>query len=245
MAHSHPYADSVNIPVDEIEDRSYELPRSHETIFLVPVSPWAEAAIAELDSIGRQGELAPAMPTSAAAKPSLGRLWSPNSLLEEVAVQCPIGNAIDLACGTGRDAIFLASIGHSVVGIDWLPDALERGQRLAARYGLSERVLWLNADLEEAVPPVASPFDLITCFFFLDQDVVRWAVQSLAPGGSLVMETFTHVHRQSFGKPRRERLVLEEGELADLVKPLEVVAYSEDWRQDGRHTAQVWARWAI
>ncbi|MBX7132991.1 MAG: class I SAM-dependent methyltransferase [Fimbriimonadaceae bacterium] len=175
-----------------------------------------------------------------AAQPiTQGRLWRPNALIENL--QPGEGLALDLACGTGRDAVYLASLGYDVLAIDWLPDAIDRCLGLAGRYELAGSIQGLVADLEKSIP-LRGEFDLITCFFFLDRPLLRWARDHLAQGGRLLVETFTTVHRDHFGKPSRERLVLAEEELLGLAEGMEVEEYSEDWRENCRHTAQLRAR---
>jgi hypothetical protein len=83
-------------------------------------------------------------------------------------------------------------------------------------------------------------FDLITMFFFLDRRLLTSLPDLLAPGGSIVVETFTTLHRDRFGKPASPDHLLELGELRTLVPQLRVRDYAEGWNQE-RHTARLWA----
>ena len=74
----------------------------------------------------------------------------------------------------------------------------------------------------------------------------RWSVEQILALFDLPFAELLHraqaVHREHFGKPSRERLVLAEGELLGLAEGLEIKGYSEGWRENGRHTARLVAR---
>ncbi|HVT13014.1 MAG TPA: methyltransferase domain-containing protein [Fimbriimonadaceae bacterium] len=151
------------------------------------------------------------------------------------------GMALDLACGTGRDAVFLASLGWEVTAIDHLPDALQRGQDLARRYlrsDLAERIRWVCQDLEKVA--VGGAFDLVSIFWFLDRGVLRSVPGLLHSGGSLVLETFSAIHRERYGKPRTESFVLRTGEPASLLPQLTTRLEEAGWHGD-RHSVRFWA----
>ena len=62
----------------------------------------------------------------------------------------------------------------------------------------------------------------------------------LKPGGSVLCETFTALHRQRHGKPARDVHVLQPDELPAFFDSFEIRAYSEEWRGE-HHTARLWA----
>jgi len=117
--------------------------------------------------------------------------WSgkPNaSLVEDVAGLEP-GTALDLGCGQGGDAIWLASEGWTVTATDISQTALEVAAQHAAEAGVS--VTWERHDFAESLP--AGPFDLVTSSF-LHSDVelpraqiLRAAAEVVAPGGTLLV----------------------------------------------------------
>ncbi|MBK8913291.1 MAG: class I SAM-dependent methyltransferase [Phycisphaerales bacterium] len=171
----------------------------------------------------------------------------PASAAHQASDVCPAQPpaALDLACGVGREAVYLASLGWRVLGVDVLPDALERAQRLADRCAAAiVPPAWRCADLTDAASlDGLGPFELITCFRYLSRPLLARIGERLAPGGSLLVETFTTEHRARHGRPRREGLVLEPGELRGLAAGLRVVEYDEGWRDGGAaHTARLWAR---
>ena len=141
------------------------------------------------------------------------RLWRPARFLEEalprVLAALPPGRgptALDVACGAGRDAVFLAGHGFAVEARDHAPEALERARALAGREGVELRTV--VCDLERAgLPPPERPFDLVVCFRFLHRPLFPWIEAAVAPGGWLVYETY-RAGQERFGRPRRAHFLL-------------------------------------
>lgn len=109
-------------------------------------------------------------------------------LVDEVAGMGP-GRALDLACGEGRNALWLAERGWRVVAVDFSAAGLAKGRRLAARRGLE--VEWVEADVLEWEPEPGS-FDLVVVAYLqLPAGDLRRALGSaaaaLAPGGTLLI----------------------------------------------------------
>jgi SAM-dependent methyltransferase len=231
QAAEQPISDAVNIPFSELPDRVHELPPRDQELSVVGPAPLVQAVIAWLATIGRRGLAveAPAAPKD--ERYEVGRLWP----------QLPGGAALELACGTGRDTVFMSSCGWDVTAVDVLPDALSRGRELAARYAAALRpIRWLQLDLEAEVAEFGRAFDLITVFRYLHRPLLGRLHDWLRPAGSILCETFTTVHRERYGKPSRAGHVLSPGELPKLLTGLEIRHHSEAWR--GRaHTARAWA----
>jgi len=101
------------------------------------------------------------------------------------------GTALDLGCGEGGDAIWLAERSWTVTAADISPTALGRGEALAAERGVSERITWARHDFDVSFPD--GTFDLVSAQFlhspvpFGRQAVLRRATEAVAPGGSLVV----------------------------------------------------------
>ncbi|MFD7511105.1 class I SAM-dependent methyltransferase [Streptomyces sp. NPDC059853] len=122
-----------------------------------------------------------------------GRLWSgmPSAaLVREVHGLTP-GSALELGCGEGADAVWLALTGWRVTAVDISAVALERARAHAAERGLGERVEWQRHDLAVSFPE--GTYDLV-CALFLHSTValpreriLRRAAAAVAPGGTLLV----------------------------------------------------------
>ncbi|HZD01676.1 MAG TPA: class I SAM-dependent methyltransferase [Actinomycetes bacterium] len=105
----------------------------------------------------------------------------------------PPGRALDLACGEGRNALWLAALGWRVTAVDFSAVALERGRRLAAAQSehVAARLEWVNADLREYVPPPGR-FELVLVAYLQvpaaeRRAVLRRAASALSQGGTLLV----------------------------------------------------------
>lgn len=124
------------------------------------------------------------------AKP---QVWSGrvNTQLAEIAGQLPAGRALDLGCGEGADAIWLAEHGWTVVAVDISSTALERVRLHAAARGVADRIDTRRSDLEHGLPD--GPFDLVSAHFLhstvaMDRaGILRRAAATVAPGGNLLI----------------------------------------------------------
>jgi SAM-dependent methyltransferase len=151
----------------------------------------------------------------------------------------PRGVALDVACGRGRHAIWLAERGSSVVALDRSTEAIASLQQEADRRGLP--IAASVVDLEAGtVSPGIDTFDVVVVVHYLHRPLFPALIAALRPGGLLIYETFTRA-QAARGKPTNPDFLLEEGELRELVQPLEVV----DWREgtfEEREVASVVAR---
>jgi SAM-dependent methyltransferase len=121
------------------------------------------------------------------------RLWSGrvNARLAEIVAPMTPGTALDLGCGEGGDAVWLAEHGWRVIAVDISETALGRGAAAAADRGLSERIEFLQFDLADGFP--AGTFDLVSAQFLhstlpLDRTrILRDAARTIRAGGWLVI----------------------------------------------------------
>jgi SAM-dependent methyltransferase len=115
----------------------------------------------------------------------------PNTRLTETVTGLPPGDALDLGCGDGGDALWLARLGWQVTAADISAVVVERLAALARSHGLGDRVTTVRADLHESFPP--GGFDLICAHYLhtpFDLDraaALRSAAHALRPGGRLLV----------------------------------------------------------
>ncbi|MEC5179650.1 class I SAM-dependent methyltransferase [Arthrobacter sp. CG_A4] len=120
------------------------------------------------------------------------RMWSgqPNPQLIAEAAYLPPGTALDLGCGEGADAIWLAGRGWMVTALDVSAVALERATAHAQENGQGANIEWVQQDLATWVP--AQLFDLVTAQF-LHSTVMPWqqalqlAAAAVRTGGTLLV----------------------------------------------------------
>jgi len=141
-----------------------------------------------------------------------GEPYPPHPLLVDHAASLAGGVALDLACGRGQNAIWLAGHGYQVLGVDISPVALQAARQQAQNRGLAGRALFLVADLDEWSPP-RDTFDLVVVFRFLDRRLFEPIRDALRPGG-LVFYSTRHLGALARDPKARRRYLLQPGELA-------------------------------
>ena len=131
----------------------------------------------------------------------------------------PGGAVLDVACGAGRHARFLAQLGFEV-------DAVDRDARLFA--DPPPNVALLQADLEAGAWPYAGRrFDGVVVANYLHRPLLPTLVESLERGGLLIYETFA-AGNERFGKPSNPAYLLQPGELLEAVRGrLRVLGYED------------------
>lgn len=121
-------------------------------------------------------------------------LWSgePNTVLVEEVTGLEPGTALDLGCGEGADAIWLAERGWRVTAADISRVALERAARHAEAAGVADRVDWRRHDLGASFP--GGTYDLVSAQFLHSpeegmprEEILRAAAAAVAPGGTLLI----------------------------------------------------------
>ena len=124
----------------------------------------------------------------------------PSRVVTEFASALPPGRALDLACGTGRNAVWLAEHGWEVVGVDRSPEAIDIMRSRAA--AIDARVMDLEAGLK--LPFDDESFDLVLVIHFLHRPLFAEAKRVTKPGGRII----TAIHLRA-----AHRFVVAPGEL--------------------------------
>lgn len=102
------------------------------------------------------------------------------------------GTALDLACGQGAAAVWLARRGLDVLGVDVSAVAVAQARALARRLGVAARCRFEVADLDEGLPP-GPPVDVLLCHRFRDPRLYPAIAERLAPGGLLAICVLSEV----------------------------------------------------
>jgi tellurite methyltransferase len=148
------------------------------------------------------------------------------------------GRALDVAGGSGQAGAILAARGLSVTVADVSDVALEQAAERAERSRIMLETLRIDLVTE---PFPAGPWDLITCFNFLDRSLFASMIENLADGGYLALSLPTNSNLERHERPSA-RYLLDDGEMPSLLGQLAMLVYDEGWSIDGRHIAEVLAR---
>lgn len=161
--------------------------------------------------------------------------------LATIGPRKPEGRALDLACGGGRNALFLATAGYRVDAVDISRAGLERGRRAAALAGI--RVNWIQADLDLGIP-LAGPYALVVMLRYLNLPCLAAACTLLAVGGMVVAEV--HLDPRGLDRPvagpGNPAFLATPGSLREALVGLEIVRYEEGVVADGQGRTEALAR---
>jgi SAM-dependent methyltransferase len=130
-----------------------------------------------------------------------GKEDAPTALVVEATTKLRPGIAIDLACGAGRNALYLAEHGWSVTAIDGSQTAIELLQRRAAARGL--KVQAVAADLtSEGFQMPSDEFDLILIAYYLQRDLFPIVKRAVRPGGLILAIVHTPEAGENWSEKR-------------------------------------------
>ena len=156
----------------------------------------------------------------------------PSAVLKQWIDRIPRGRALDLACGAGRNALFLAANGFEVDAVDISDAALEIGRRRARAAGL--RVNWIEQDLDDpragsqaesraeaqhGPPPLADGYTLLLVVRYVNLPLIRELSGRLLPEGMLVSEQH-FVTDAEVGGPSDPMFRLQPGALREFAESL-------------------------
>lgn len=181
-----------------------------------------------------------------------GEVSPPSELLQE-AVRLrgslnPPGTALDLACGGGRNSLWLADQGYEVDAVDVSAEGLalakKRAQRSAQTGSQSEPkpIRWIHADLDQGLP-LPGEWDLILIIRYLDLALIRQAAARLRPGGLLVVELHMNPGDEPVAGPRNPNFLVEPGAIAEATSELSTLVLEEGIVQTGPNRREALARY--
>jgi SAM-dependent methyltransferase len=157
------------------------------------------------------------------------RLWpsAPNATVADLVAPLSPGRALDVGTGEGRHAVWLATQGWDVTGVDFSAVGIDKGRREAEVRGLE--IDWVVADAREWSPPEGTTYDLVlVAYLHLQGDVLSRTRDWLAPGGRLVI--LGHARRNladGVGGPQDPRLLHTEEQLRAAADDLTIERLGE------------------
>ena len=134
------------------------------------------------------------------------------------------GRALDLACGRGRNALFLAQRGLAVTALDHSAEGLAQLRDAAASRNLQIETRRVDLEADPQLP--AAAFDLILQFFYLQRSLLPRLRAAVRPGGLAVLRTFSSAGPFP-GGPENPAFVLRPGELLEVFSGWEILRHEE------------------
>jgi dihydroneopterin aldolase len=167
----------------------------------------------------------------------------PAHFLVQQLHRLPKGTVLDVAAGSGRHSLFLASLGYHVDAIDRDTQALAQLSATARTRKLAT-ITTKTLDLEQPAPYEPDlgkeAYDVILVFFYLHRSLFPHFIDALKPGGVLVYETFTIDNYFHHKHPKRWEFCLAHNELLRLASNLHVLHYDEGGHAGGRTSDPVY-----
>lgn len=150
--------------------------------------------------------------------------WEPDPWLLKVRPLLPGGRALDIACGRGRNALYLAEQGLVVTAIDVSDEALAQLAAEASRRNLPVEARQVDLEATPQLPEGA--FDVVLGFFYLHRPLLPALRQAVRPGGVAVLRTFSQAGSFA-GGPDNPDIVLRPGELPEIFRGWEILLHEE------------------
>lgn len=144
-------------------------------------------------------------------------------LVDNIGV-LPVGRVLDVAMGSGRNAVYLAKMGFTVYGVDISPENITNALVLAKKAGVT--IYPEVGDLENGYRITEDFYDVIVCINYLQRSLVPHIKNGLRKGGVVVYETFT-IDQPQFGKPTNLNFLLKYNELLNMFHDFRCLRYRE------------------
>ncbi len=143
------------------------------------------------------------------------------------------GNALDLAGGAGRHAIWLARQGWEVTLIDISETGVEQARQNAGPLASHIHVVvddltHFKAAQTDFETDLETRFEVVLVFFYLGREIFSEIVKAVRPGGLLIYKTYTRAQAERPRGPKDPAHLLEAGELLQLANGLKILHYREE-----------------
>ena len=152
------------------------------------------------------------------------RPLSPDPWLLRAMPFLTAGTALDIACGRGRNALYLAEKGFTVTAVDISDQGLKLLEQEASNRKLALNLL--QVDLEASVSLPEGPFDVISKFFYLQRSLLPIIKDILKPGGIVVLRSFGKA-KDSTIESGNPDFILNPGELLEVFAEWDILLYEE------------------
>ena len=146
-------------------------------------------------------------------------------------------NGLDIACGAGRDLVYLAKQGWQMLGVDRSMDSLQRVATLANYQKVTVKTQQMNleTDCNPFVDFADHHFALICVARYLHRPLFPAIKRLLKPNGILIYQTFmSGCEKTAIGRPRNPKFLLKTGELTSIFNDAEILLDKIDYLEDGR-----------
>ena len=150
--------------------------------------------------------------------------------LKNALIHCSGKTALDLACGAGRNSIYLARVGFSVDAIDIAQIAIDALDTEATKQNLSSKINTKHVDLDTYVIE-ENRYDLIVMANFLDRDVLKNAKKALNKDGILFVETYMINEENEKTSSDLSNLLVSQ-ELKDIVGDSFDILYYDEFKNE-------------
>ncbi len=141
-----------------------------------------------------------------------------SKVLKHYINHATVGDALDIACGQGRNTVFLAEQGFCV-------DAIDISEIALSYLDAIQQVTPICADLDGY--EFDKMYDLIVNINYLDRTLISQIKRALKPDGIIMFETFVEAEGRGFHKPSNHTYLLRVNELLKLFETFEIIYYEE------------------
>ncbi len=153
-----------------------------------------------------------------------GGTEEPSRLLKKWISDLPLGKALDVGCGTGRNSIFLSENGYSVDAIDFSEEAIRIAKRKAEEK--NQKINWIRKDIMEHDFPEET-YDVITIAFFHPLEKLEEIKNSLKNNGYILYTHHINTRNDMDRGPKNLKFRFEPNELLEVFKDFQTLEYAE------------------
>ncbi len=167
-------------------------------------------------------------------------LWNPSDVVHRF-IESQVSNSthqqgLDLACGSGRDSVFMSMNGWSMTSVDYKQSAIDKLNRFSKIHSqdIDSQVIDLESGFAKLLE-LERLYDAVVIVRYLHRPMLTKLNEIIKPKGFIVYQTFMQ-GCEKFGSPKNPRFILQKGELADIFSDFQVLYDQVVYLHDGRPT---------